>query len=169
LEYRGYDSCGMATYLENKRSLSVRKLPGKVRDLEKLLKKKPLGGNSGISHCRWATHGEPNQANAHPHLDCKDDIALVHNGIIENYAKLKKDLLKDGHKFTSQTDTEVIVHLIEKFYRNGALLEEAVRKALSKLEGSFAVAVISKREPDKLIGARFGSPLVVGLGKMKTF
>lgn len=168
LEYRGYDSCGMVTYLGRKSILSVRKLPGKVRDLERLLEKKPLSGNSGVGHCRWATHGAPNQINAHPHLDCKGEIALVHNGIIENYTKLKNELIKEGHKFTSQTDTEVIVHLIEKFYEN-LPLEEATRKALSRLEGSFAISVISKREPDKLIGARSGSPLVIGVGKEENF
>ena len=168
LEYRGYDSCGMATFLNHKNALSVRKLPGKIKDLERLLKKRPLAGDCGIGHCRWATHGAPNQINAHPHLDCKGEIALVHNGIIENYTKLKNELIKEGHRFTSQTDTEVIVHLIEKFYKNMSL-EEAVRKALSKLEGSFAIGVISKREPDKLIGGRAGSPLVVGIGKNENF
>jgi glucosamine--fructose-6-phosphate aminotransferase (isomerizing) len=127
--------------------------------------------NGLVSHnSRWATHGEPNQINAHPHLDCKGEIAVVHNGIIENYAQLKKELIKERHKFASDTDTEVIVHLIEKFLKNGNLnLEEAVRKAVSQLEGSFAIGVISKREPDKLIGARLGSPLIVGLGKNENF
>lgn len=168
LEYRGYDSCGAATYLSSKRSLSTRKLSGKIKALESLLKKRPLGGNVGVGHCRWATHGAPNQVNAHPHLDCKGEIALVHNGIIENYAQLKNKLIKKGHKFRSQTDTEVIVHLIEEFYKNCSL-EEAVRVALSKLEGSFAIGVISKREPEKLVGARKGSPLIVGLGKCENF
>lgn len=169
LEYRGYDSCGLVTFLKNKRCLSVRKLPGKIKNLERLLKKRPLGGTSGFGHCRWATHGAPNQVNAHPHLDCKDEIALVHNGIIENYAKLKNELIKEGHKFISQTDTEVIVHLIEKFYRNSTPLEEAVRKALVKLEGSYAVGVVSHREPNKLVGGRLGSPLVIGVGKNENF
>jgi glucosamine--fructose-6-phosphate aminotransferase (isomerizing) len=169
LEYRGYDSCGMVTYLEAKDSLSLRKLPGKVKDLGKLLVNKPLTGHLGIAHCRWATHGAPNQVNAHPHLDCKGEIALVHNGIIENYAELKKELIKEEHRFISQTDTEVITHLIEKFYSNPTPLEEAVRKALSKLEGSFAIAVVAKKEPDKLVGARLGSPLIIGLGKNENF
>lgn len=168
LEYRGYDSAGMVTYLPAKNSLSIRKLPGKVGVLEALLKKKPLSGNLGISHTRWSTHGEPNQVNAHPHLDCKNEIAIVHNGIIENYALLKAQLIKEKHKFVSQTDTEVIVHLIEKFYKDCSL-EKAVRQAISKLEGSFAIVVISKREPDKLIGARCGSPLIVGIGKGENF
>jgi glucosamine--fructose-6-phosphate aminotransferase (isomerizing) len=169
LEYRGYDSSGMGLIHPRKNLISIRKSPGKIAALEKLLHKKPLTGTVGIAHTRWATHGAPNQANAHPHLDCKAEISLVHNGIIENYAKLKKDLIKEGHKFISQTDTEVIVHLIEKFYRNNSPLEEAVRKALSKLQGSFAIGVISKKEPDKLIGARSGSPLIVGLGENENF
>jgi len=170
LEYRGYDSSGMCILLENKSALSMRKLPGKVKELCHLLEKKPLEGKLGIAHNRWATHGAPNQVNAHPHCDCKAEIAVVHNGIIENYAKLKKELIKEGHKFASETDTEVIVHLIEKFLKNGNLnLEGAVRKAVSKLEGSFAIGVISKKEPDKLVGARLGSPLIVGLGKSENF
>jgi glucosamine--fructose-6-phosphate aminotransferase (isomerizing) len=168
LEYRGYDSCGMVTFLDQKNSLSVRKLSGKVANLEKLLEKRPLLGKIGIAHNRWATHGLPNQVNAHPHLDCNNEIALVHNGIIENYAQLKSELIKEGHHFRSSTDTEVIVHLIEKFYKNSSLLE-ATRKALIKLKGSFAIAVISKKEPDKLVGARSGSPLIVGIGEGENF
>lgn len=168
LEYRGYDSCGMVTYIDRKQSLSVRKLPGKIKDLELLLKKRALAGKSGIAHNRWATHGAPNQINSHPHLDCKEEIGIVHNGIVENYSRLKKELIKQGHKFLSQTDTEVIAHLIEKFYLDSSL-EEAVRKALAKLEGSFAIGVISKREPGKLVGARKGSPLVIGIGKNENF
>ncbi len=168
LEYRGYDSSGMCIFLDKKQTLSVRKLPGKIKGLEDLLKRKPLVGSRGISHCRWATHGKPNQINAHPHLDCKGEIALVHNGIIENYAQLKAQLIKEGHKFLSQTDTEVLVHLIEKFYR-GLPLEDAVRKAMVEAEGSFAIAVISKKEPDKVVAAKLGSPLVVGLGEGENF
>lgn len=168
LEYRGYDSSGMCVLLETKKILSLRKLPGKIKDLEHLLDKRPLLGKVGISHNRWATHGLPNQVNAHPHFDCKNEIALVHNGIIENFSRLKKELVKEGHRFISQTDTEVIVHLIEKFFGDFSL-EDAVRKALSKLEGSFAIGVIAKREPGKLIGARLGSPLVVGVGKNENF
>jgi len=168
LEYRGYDSAGIVTYLPNKNCLSVRKLPGKVKVLEALLQKKPLLGSLGIAHTRWSTHGVPNQVNAHPHLDCKGEIAIVHNGIIENYASLKAGLIKEGHKFLSQTDTEVIVHLIEKFYQNSSL-EEAVRRAVLQLEGSFAIGVISKKEPDKIIGARSGSPLIIGVGDNENF
>ena len=168
LEYRGYDSSGMCVFVEAKRALSLRKSPGKIKELEAILKKKPLVGTRGIAHTRWATHGKPNQVNAHPHFDCNSEIAVVHNGIIENYAKLKSQLIKEKHTFVSQTDTEVIVHLIEKFYR-GIPLEEAVRKALLMVEGSFAIAVIAKKEPDKIVAARRGSPLVVGLGKNENF
>ena len=168
LEYRGYDSSGMALIHPGKKTIPLRKTPGKISALEHLLVKRPLVGSCGIGHSRWATHGVPNQANAHPHLDCKSEIAVVHNGIIENYALLKAALIKQGHRFLSQTDTEVIVHLIEKFYK-GSNLEEAVRKTVSMLEGSFAIGVISSKEPDKLIGARLGSPLIVGLGKTENF
>ena len=168
LEYRGYDSAGMCVLLERKKALSMRKLPGKVRELENLLLKKPLYGSLGIAHTRWATHGAPNQVNAHPHFDCDSEIAIVHNGIIENYSQLKSDLIREGHTFKSQTDTEVIAHLIEKYYKNSSL-EDAVRRAADKLVGSFALAVISSREPDKLVGARRGSPLVVGVGENENF
>lgn len=168
LEYRGYDSSGMAVILPAKNTLLTRKSPGKISALDKLLKSKPLEGSLGIAHTRWATHGAPTQANAHPHADCDNEIALVHNGIIENYETLKNQLLKEGHLFCSQTDTEVIAHLIEKFYED-VPLEDAVRKALKLVSGSFAIAVISKREPGKLIGARSGSPLIVGIGKNENF
>jgi glucosamine--fructose-6-phosphate aminotransferase (isomerizing) len=170
LEYRGYDSSGMALILPRKNSISIRKSQGKISALEALLRKKPLKGSTGIAHTRWATHGAPNQINAHPHLDCKEEIAIVHNGIIENYAQLRKELIKEGHKFLSETDTEVIVHLIEKFLKNGSLnLEGAVRKTASQLEGSFAIGAIYSGEPDKLVGVRLGSPLIVGLGKNENF
>jgi len=125
--------------------------------------------NGLVSHnSRWATHGEPNQPNAHPHCDCRGEIAVVHNGIIENFAKLKEKLIKEGHKFTSETDTEVIVHLVEKFYKN-CPLEDAVRRALKLLDGSYAIAVIAKNEPGKIVGARSGSPLIMGVGKGENF
>jgi glucosamine--fructose-6-phosphate aminotransferase (isomerizing) len=168
LEYRGYDSSGMAVILPVKNTLSIRKAPGKISALSKLLKANPLEGSVGIAHTRWATHGAPTQANAHPHADCDNEIVLVHNGIIENYESLKNQLLKEGHLFSSQTDTEVIVHLIEKFYKD-IPLEEAVCKALKLVSGSFAIAVISRREPGKLIGARSGSPLIIGIGKGENF
>ncbi|MBU1727287.1 MAG: glutamine--fructose-6-phosphate transaminase (isomerizing) [Candidatus Omnitrophica bacterium] len=168
LEYRGYDSSGIALILDTKKTPSIRKSPGKIKVLERLLIEKPLSGRVGIAHTRWATHGGPTQANAHPHTDCTGEIVIVHNGIIENYEALKHQLIKEGHKFRSQTDTEVIVHLVEKFYKN-IPLEEAVRKALKFLVGSFAIGVIAKKEPDKLVGARLGSPLIVGLGKNENF
>ena len=168
LEYRGYDSSGISVIHSQKNKISTRKSPGKIANLENLLIKSSLCGNIGIAHVRWATHGAPTQANAHPHRDCKGEIAIVHNGIIENYASLKSSLIKEGHYFKSQTDTEVIVHLIEKFYKR-IPLEEAVRKALKLLGGSFALGVISSREPDKLIGARSSSPLIVGVGKGENF
>jgi len=168
LEYRGYDSSGIAVILPKKDSISIRKSPGKISALEKLAKSKPLSGVVGIAHTRWATHGAPTQANAHPHQDCSGKIAVVHNGIIENYETLKAQLIKEGHHFHSQTDTEVIVHLIEKFYKN-VPLEEAVAKTLKLLVGSFAIGVISANEPNKLIGARLGSPLIVGVGKGENF
>lgn len=168
LEYRGYDSSGIAIILSKKNCISIRKSPGKISALDKLVKDKPLTGNVGIAHTRWATHGAPTQANAHPHQDCKGEIALVHNGIIENYEILKSQLIKEGHIFRSQTDTEVIVHLIEKFYKN-IPLEEATRCALKFLVGSFAIGVISSREPGKLVGARSGSPLILGVGEGENF
>ena len=168
LEYRGYDSSGVAVILSGKNTPSIRKSPGKISALEKILKNKPLSGTVGIAHTRWATHGAPNQANAHPHDDCSSGIVVVHNGIIENFEALKAALVKQGHHFKSQTDTEVIVHLIEKFY-NGVSLEEAVRRALKLVVGSFAIGVISKKEPNKLVGARSGSPLILGIGKDENF
>ncbi len=168
LEYRGYDSSGIAIILPEKNTISVRKSPGKIRCLERLIKSKPLSGGVGIAHTRWATHGAPTKANAHPHTDCNNEIALVHNGIIENYETIKEQLIREGHIFHSQTDTEVIVHLIEKFYKN-IPLEEALRKALRLLIGSFAVGVISTKEPNKLVGARSGSPLILGIGEGENF
>ncbi|MFH0855583.1 MAG: glutamine--fructose-6-phosphate transaminase (isomerizing) [Candidatus Omnitrophota bacterium] len=168
LEYRGYDSSGIAIILPKNNQISIRKSPGKISALEKLIKARPLSGNTGIAHTRWATHGAPTLSNAHPHQDCKGVIALVHNGIIENYESIKSQLIKEGHVFRSQTDTEVIAHLVEKFYR-GVPLEEALRRALKLLVGSFAVGVISSREPGKLVGARSGSPLILGVGKGENF
>jgi len=168
LEYRGYDSSGIGVILPKKEKICIKKSPGKISALEKILKNCLLTGGTGIAHTRWATHGAPTHANAHPHLDCSKRIALVHNGIIENYEQLKKQLIKEGHVFESQTDTEVIVHLIEKFYKNISI-EEAVCRALKLLNGSFALAVISSCEPNKLIGARSGSPLIIGVGEGENF
>jgi len=172
LEYRGYDSAGVAVINDTVRSkrllsLQIKKRAGKLSVLEALLSKKPIKGRVGISHVRWATHGIPNTRNAHPHWDCRARIALVHNGIIENYEQLKEALLKEGHKFCSQTDTEVLVHLVEKFYQGR--LEEAVRCALNKVRGAYAIAVICRDEPGKLVGARLGSPLIVGTAEEEGF
>ncbi|MCX5694320.1 MAG: glutamine--fructose-6-phosphate transaminase (isomerizing) [Candidatus Omnitrophica bacterium] len=168
LEYRGYDSSGIALILPHNKNIGIRKAPGKISVLEKLVKSKPLCGMVGIAHTRWATHGAPTQVNAHPHSDCGGQIAVVHNGIIENYEALKNQLIKDGHAFRSQTDTEVIVHLIEKFYK-GIPLEEAVSLALKLLIGSFAIGVVAVNEPNKLVGARRGSPLIIGVGQGENF
>jgi glucosamine--fructose-6-phosphate aminotransferase (isomerizing) len=168
LEYRGYDSSGIALIVPHKKNIGIRKAPGKISVLERLVKNKPLSGTVGIAHTRWATHGAPTQANAHPHIDCAGQIAVVHNGIIENFEVLKMQLIKEGHVFRSQTDTEVIVHLIEKFYKN-IPLEEAVALALKLLVGSFAIGVVAANEPNKLVGARLGSPLIIGVGKGENF
>ncbi|MFA5146491.1 MAG: glutamine--fructose-6-phosphate transaminase (isomerizing) [Candidatus Omnitrophota bacterium] len=165
LEYRGYDSAGVAIFKDG--DIYVNKKQGKLRVLAEDLTARPIGGTFGIGHTRWATHGIPNETNAHPHLDCKGNIAVVHNGIIENYMELKKSLLREGHKFTSDTDTEVISHLIEKFYKGD--LEETVRKVVKILTGSYAVAVIHKGEPGRLVGARRDSPLIVGVGQNENF
>jgi glucosamine--fructose-6-phosphate aminotransferase (isomerizing) len=161
LEYRGYDSAGLAVLCNHK--ASVLKCRGRIFDLENLTKKRKLSGNIGIGHTRWATHGDPSDINAHPHFDCFKKIVAVHNGIIENYASLKQLLESEGHVFRSATDTEVFPHLIEKFYRGDLL--KAVQEALALIEGAYAFAVACEDEPDKIIAARFGSPLVVGIGK----
>ncbi|MDA2935628.1 glutamine--fructose-6-phosphate transaminase (isomerizing) [Patescibacteria group bacterium AH-259-L05] len=162
LLYRGYDSFGFAV-MNEKNNIDYFKKPGRLDEEEKNLSKMGLEGATGISQSRWATHGEPNQVNAHPHVDCREEIALVHNGIIENYATLKAWLKEHGHKFRSDTDTEVIAHLIEE-HNNGDLLK-AVQKALSLVEGTYGLGIISKHEPNTLIGARKGSPLAVGVVK----
>ncbi|MCM8819415.1 MAG: glutamine--fructose-6-phosphate transaminase (isomerizing) [Candidatus Omnitrophica bacterium] len=160
LEYRGYDSCGIATIKED--FVFLKKQQGKILNLR--LHLKDLSSkkfNVGIAHTRWATHGKPSNLNAHPHTDCNKKIAIVHNGIIENYLQIKEKLIAEGHKFLSQTDTEVIAHLIEKFYQEDIL--SAVLKCVKELEGSFALAIISTHQPQKLIGVRKGSPLILGL------
>ena len=165
LEYRGYDSAGIAV-IENGKIRTL-KMPGKIKGLCDGLKKIHLSGTTGIAHTRWATHGIPNYANAHPHYDCGKTISLVHNGIIENCEELKAGLIKEGHEFISDTDTEVLPHLIEKYYKG--VLENAVRRALKDAKGSYAIAVIHRNEPGKLVGARCGSPLVVGIGNGENF
>ncbi|MEJ5360950.1 MAG: glutamine--fructose-6-phosphate transaminase (isomerizing) [Spirochaetota bacterium] len=161
LEYRGYDSVGIAA-LNNK--LIVQKQKGKVSELNAILNYDEFKNfNVGIGHTRWATHGEPNDINAHPHTDCNGEIALVHNGIIENYAAIKKILIQHEHTIKSETDTEVLVHLIE-YYHQTMPLVDAVQKTLTKVEGTYGIVVISKKEPDKIIAARNGSPLIIGVG-----
>ncbi|MBC6993927.1 glutamine--fructose-6-phosphate transaminase (isomerizing) [Neolewinella lacunae] len=168
LEYRGYDSAGLA--IINQDGLAIHKKAGKVKALRKLLSTEDTSGTIGIGHTRWATHGEPNDRNAHPHTGGKNRLALVHNGIIENYAVLKSALIAEGHHFTSDTDTEVLVHLIEEIQREGDLaLDEAVRLALNRVEGAYAIAVIDRENPTMLVGARKASPLVVGIGEGEFF
>lgn len=161
LEYRGYDSAGIAI-VENG-NLELVKMPGKVEALNKILERNHIPGHLGIGHTRWATHGEVNQCNAHPHLDCKGEIILVHNGIIENYQGLKTKLQETGHCFSSDTDSEVIAHLVEENYQGD--LERAVMKVLPQLEGSFALLIVCKQEPGKIVAARSLSPLVFGIGE----
>jgi len=160
LEYRGYDSAGVA--LVDKGEIHVKRVKGKVNDLETILKKAPLSGAYGLGHTRWATHGRPSEENAHPHRDCSGRIVIVHNGIIENYLPLKRKLKEEGHVFTTETDTEVIAHLIEKHFKGS--LENAVRAALAGLEGAFAIAAISADNPGTIVAAKLGPPLIVGFG-----
>ncbi len=161
LEYRGYDSSGVALIEDGK--IETVRASGKIAALEAKLKDKPLHGHIGIAHTRWATHGAPTEQNAHPHLSFDGNISIVHNGIIENYAILKKKLQSEGIEFKSETDTEVVAHLIARFYKGN--LKEAVLKAISLIEGTFGLAVICKSEPGTLIGARRGSPLILGIGQ----
>ena len=166
LEYRGYDSAGVAV-LEDNNELGVRRASGKLRNLEDVLRLNPVDGPYGIGHTRWATHGRPTEENAHPHRDCKGDIVVVHNGIVENYLQLKRELTEEGHKFVTETDTEVIAHLVEKYFDGN--LENAVRDAIRKLSGVFALSVISRNDPHKIVAARSGPPVVVGLGDGEYF
>lgn len=162
LEYRGYDSAGVALL---NTELKLYKSKGKVSDLEEAVKGKDLSGTIGIAHTRWATHGEPNDVNAHPHFSSSKNLAIIHNGIIENYAPLKQELIKRGYKFESETDTEVLIHLIEDIQLNESVpLEEALQIALNQVVGAYAIVIIDKHEDAKLIVARKGSPLVVGIG-----
>ena len=165
LEYRGYDSAGIAVL--NNGGIEVKKRPGKLNILRADLKKNPLKGHVGLGHSRWATHGIPNEPNAHPHIDCKKKLALVHNGIIENFQSLKEQLIKEGHRFRSYTDTEVIAHLIEKHYKGD--LEEAVLRAVKELKGAYAIVVLHKDEPDRIVAARCESPLIIGVGENEYF
>jgi len=169
LEYRGYDSAGVALIDANK-NMKVYKKTGKVSDLEKEIGNQDTSALTGMGHTRWATHGEPNDANAHPHLSGDGEFAMIHNGIIENYAALKEMLIYRGHTFKSETDTEVLIHLIEEVYKNNEVkFEEAVRMALTQVVGAYAIVITSKKDPNYLIGAKKGSPMVIGIGENEHF
>jgi glutamine---fructose-6-phosphate transaminase (isomerizing) len=175
LEYRGYDSAGIAVGSPNSAVLEVCRAPGKLANLEEALAEHPLHGTFGIGHTRWATHGRPTEENAHPHRDCTGRIVVVHNGIVENYLDLKRELTEQGHKFVTETDTEVIAHLIEEVQEDAEAvgspipLEEAVRRAVKDLTGAFALGVLSAAEPNKIVAARSGPPVVVGVGEGESF
>ncbi|MEW6086923.1 MAG: glutamine--fructose-6-phosphate transaminase (isomerizing) [bacterium] len=166
LEYRGYDSAGVAVFSNGK--IERRRIEGKIAGLKEKLSKETIDGFAGIGHTRWATHGRPTEENAHPHIDCKNEMVLVHNGIIENYFTLKQELKELGHKFVSDTDTEVLAHLIEENSKSENLLESIV-KSLKEVEGSYALAIFSFKTPDKLYAARLGSPLIIGVGEGEYF
>ena len=180
LEYRGYDSAGIAVGSPERAKmaepkLEIRRAPGKLANLEEVLREHPLEGTYGIGHTRWATHGRPTEENAHPHRDCSGRIVVVHNGIVENYLELKRELTAQGHKFITETDTEIIAHLIEQIQKDAVaagapvLLEDAVRLSVKRLTGAFALGVLSASEPDKIIAARSGPPVVIGLGEGESF
>jgi glucosamine--fructose-6-phosphate aminotransferase (isomerizing) len=165
LEYRGYDSAGIAAVQDGR--LVIRRDQGKLGQLEQLLTEQPVGGNIAIGHTRWATHGEPNQRNAHPHVDCGGEIAVIQNGIVENFLSLRRQLQAEGHTFSSDTDTEVIVHLVEKLMAQGHDLAEAGRLAFGQIKGAHAIVLLSSREPDTLVAARIGNAggVTVGFGE----
>ena len=167
LEYRGYDSAGIAVVGANGK-LDIRRAPGKLRNLEESIRITPLEGSYGIGHTRWATHGRPTEENAHPHRDCTGEIVVVHNGIIENYLDLKNQLIKEGHKFLTETDTEIIAHLLEK-YSKDAPLEKAVLETVKVMTGAYALVALSTRDPQKIVAARMGPPIVIGLGENEFF
>ncbi|WP_348267139.1 glutamine--fructose-6-phosphate transaminase (isomerizing) [Edaphobacter paludis] len=170
LEYRGYDSAGIAV-AGNSSGLELRRAPGKLRNLEAVIADSPIHGTFGIGHTRWATHGRPTEENAHPHRDCTKTLVVVHNGIVENYLALKKQLTAAGHTFVTETDTEIIAHLIEEEIKQapGIVLEEAVRRTVHRLTGAFAIGVLSANEPNKLVAARMGPPAVIGIGDGEFF
>ncbi|GAC1328458.1 MAG: glutamine--fructose-6-phosphate transaminase (isomerizing) [Candidatus Dormibacteria bacterium] len=168
LEYRGYDSAGVAVLEPDRARPAVIKTAGKVADLERALAaRKPIHGGLGIGHTRWATHGKPTQVNAHPHWDCQQRIVVIHNGIIENFAELRRELKAKGHRFRTDTDTEVVPHLIESYYKGD--LVDAARQAISRLQGAYSLVIFSRDDPGLLIGARLNAPLMVGLGKDEWF
>src|ERR1700761_2585677 len=174
LEYRGYDSAGIAVGSTG-HGLELRRAPGKLRNVEEVIRQNPLHGAYGIGHTRWATHGRPTEENAHPHRDCTGRIVVVHNGIVENYLELKRELAREGHTFVTETDTEVIAHLVEQEMRSAEnsgktmLLEDAVRRAARRLTGAYAISVISADAPDEIVTARNGPPAVIGVGEGETF
>ncbi|HET6647242.1 MAG TPA: class II glutamine amidotransferase, partial [Pyrinomonadaceae bacterium] len=168
LEYRGYDSAGIAVVNEE-HDLSIRRAEGKLRNLEEAIRLSPLDGTYGIGHTRWATHGRPTEENAHPHRDCTGRVVVVHNGIIENYLQLKERLRKTDHQFVTETDTEIIAHLIEEYLRRGDSFEKAVREATQELRGIFALSIINCDQPDTIIAVRQGPPVVIGLGDREYF
>src|ERR1700704_5257931 len=167
LEYRGYDSAGIAVVNEG-HDLEIRRAEGKLRNLEEIIRLSPLDGTYGIGHTRWATHGRPTEENAHPHRDCTGRIVVVHNGIIENYLQLKEQLRQTDHQFVTETDTEIIAHLVEKNSKN-APLEEAVRRSLKELRGIYSLVFMSAKDPHKIVAARMGPPSVIGLGDGEFF
>lgn len=160
LEYRGYDSAGIAVFANG--SMQVRKAKGRLAELESKLQEAPLTGKVGIGHTRWATHGKPSDENSHPHIDNASKFSVVHNGIIENYLSLKEALIAKGHRFVSETDTEVIAHLIADHYKGDIV--QAVREATSQMRGAYALGVLTEHEPDKLVAVRYASPLIIGVG-----
>jgi len=168
LEYRGYDSAGIAVVNE-RQDLSIRRAKGKLRNLEEAIRLSPLDGTYGIGHTRWATHGRPTEENAHPHRDCTGRVVVVHNGIIENYLQLKERLRNSDHQFVTETDTEIIAHLIEEYLKRGDSFEKAVREATLELRGIFALSIINSEEPDTIIAVRQGPPVVIGLGDREYF
>ena len=168
LEYRGYDSAGLAVL--DGASLVIRRSPGKIANLEARLEREPVTGSTGLGHTRWATHGRPSEGNSHPHADCTGGLVVVHNGIIENYAEIKERLQAEGHRFRSETDTEVIAHLLEARLRSGCDLRDACRAALTELRGAYAIAVLSSAHPHEVVAAKLGAgSVVVGLGRGETF
>src|SRR6059036_3711422 len=167
LEYRGYDSAGIAV-AGNGDALQVRRAEGKLRNLEEVIRLKPIDGTYGIGHTRWATHGRPTEENAHPHRDCTGRVVVVHNGIIENYLELKHELQQQGHEFKTETDTEIVAHLVEREMDVDGL-ENAVRRALRVMRGMFAIVLVSVDDPEKIVAARNGPPIVVGLGDDEFF
>ncbi len=169
LEYRGYDSAGLAVV--DKEHIQVRRVAGKLSGLERLLEDQPIHGSVGIGHTRWATHGEPSARNAHPHLGATGEVVVVHNGIVENFAELKDELEAEGAAFRSDTDTEVIVHLVERYLETGLDLPAAARRAIGHLRGAHGIVLLSSREPDKIVAARIGNAggVVVGVGEGEMF